>query len=126
MKNKILMSFLTIFLFAGCNTSQDLKIHYLKEGKICNEDILLNFIDKDGNIQSSYIDTVKFSYLDSVSYPDMNPDREKRFTTPYALDFSKKINPYSPEYYTAYTIHNIVKVIEYYNHLLDNKIDFNS
>ncbi|GAB1418388.1 hypothetical protein MASR2M12_11780 [Bacteroidales bacterium] len=103
-----------------------MEIHYLKDGKLRSELIPLNFIDKDGIINSGYIDTVKFSYLDSISYPDMNPDHEKRFTTPYTLDFSKKISPYSPEYFTAYAIHNIINVIEYYNRLFDNKIDFNS
>lgn len=124
--NSVLYLTISLLLIAGCKpTSRNLEIYYLKEGKICNENILLDFIDKDGNIQSPYIDTVKFSYLDSLSYPDMNPDRDEYHTTPYALDFSKKIETYSPEYYCVYTVYNIVKVIEYYNHLFDNKIDFN-
>lgn len=126
-QNFIFSVTISFLLIIACRpTSRSLEIHYLKDGKLCSENIPLDFIDKNGNVNSPYIDTVKFSYLDSISYPDMNPDRDKRFTTPYALNFSKKINPCSPEYYTAYAIHNIIKVIEYYNSLFDNKIDFNS
>ena len=64
--------------------------------------------------------------MDSISYPDMDPDHDKRYTAQGALDFSKKIEPYSPEYYSAYAAYNIIKVIEYYNRLFDNKIDFNT
>lgn len=120
------MSFLIIFGFAGCKASRDLEIYYLKDGELFNEKIPLTFIDKDGSIFSSYIDTVKFSYLDSVSYPDLNPDRDTHYTTSHTLNFSSKIKPYSPEYYAAYTVHNIIKVIEFYNRLFDNRIDFNS
>ena len=56
----------------------------------------------------------------------MNPDHYEKHTTPIALNFSKKIEPYSPEYYSIYTVYNITKVIEYYNRLFENKIDFNS
>lgn len=129
MKKNSLTIYLAIsfLLVTGCQpASCNLEIHYLKDGKLCSENIPLSFIDKDGNICSSNIDTIKFSYLDSISYPDKNPDHEKRFTTPYKLDFSKEVVLYSPEYYAAYTIHNIVKVMEYYNSLFDNKIDFNS
>ena len=118
---------IALLLFASCTpTSRNLEVHYLKEGKLCSENISLDFIDKDGKIRSPYIDTVKFSYLDSLTYPDMNPDHDKRYTTPGVLDFSKQIKPYSPEYYCAYSVYNIIKVIEYYNRLFDNKIDFNS
>jgi hypothetical protein len=56
----------------------------------------------------------------------MNPDRVNTHTTPYSLDFSKKIEPYSAEYYSAYSVYNIINVIEYYNRVFENKIDFNS
>ena len=124
-----LVFYLTVclLLIVGCKpTSRNMEVYYLKDGKLCSENILLDFIDKDGNICSPYIDALKFSYLDSLSYPDMNPDHGQKHTTPGILDFSKKITPYSPEYYCAYTIHNIIKVIEYYNRLFENKIDFNT
>jgi len=107
-------------------TSRNLEVYYLKEGKLCSENILFDFIDKDGKIHSPYIDTLKFSYLDSLTFPCMNPDHYKEYTTPCVLDFSKKIAPYSPEYYCAYTVYNIIKVIEYYSRLFENKIDFNT
>ena len=129
MKSKNLVLYLTIslLLVAGCKpTSRNMEVYYLKDGKLCSENIVLDFIDKDGNICSPYIDALEFSYLDSLSYPDMNPDNAKKYTTLGTVDFSKKITPYSYEYYCAYTIHNIIKVIEYYNRLFDNKIDFNA
>jgi hypothetical protein len=129
MKHKNLILHLTVILLliVSCKpSSRDLTIHYLKEGKLCTANILLDFIGKDGNIHSPYIDTVKFSHLDSVSYPDMNPDHTEYHTTSYALNFQKKIESYSPEYYSAYSIYHIVKVIEYYNRLFDDKIDFNT
>jgi len=124
---KISVMAIALSLFAACTpTSQKLEVHYLKEGKLCNEKISLDFIDKDGKICSPYIDTLKFSYLDSLTYPNMDPDHYEKHTREAALDFSKKIEPYSPEYYSAYSIYNIIKVIEYYNRLFDNKIDFNT
>ena len=128
MKNKNLLLCLTISLLfiVGCTSdSRNLEVQYLKEGKLCSEKIPLDFI-KNGQICSPYIDTVKFSYLDSLTYPNMNPDHYKKYTTPVTLDFSKKIEPYSPEYYSAYIVYNIIKTIEYYNRLFGNKIDFNS
>lgn len=129
MKKKNIISYITIsfILIIGCQpVSRNMEIHYLKGGELHSENIPLDFIDKNGNVNSLYIDTLKFSYLDSISYPDKNPDQEKRFTTSYKLNFSKKIDPYSPEYYAAFTAYNIIRVIEYYNGLFENKIDFNS
>ena len=97
----------------------------MKEGVLHSEIIPLDFIDKNGNINSPYIDTIKFSYLDSLSFIDMNPDNEKLYSTPHKLDFSKKIKTYSPEYYSIYTIYNTTRAMEYYNKLFDDKIDFN-
>jgi hypothetical protein len=126
--NKNLTAILAAMLFfSACSeTKRTLEVHYLKEGKLCSEVIDIDFIGKDGSINSPYIDTVLFSYLDSINYPDMNPDRRETFTSPRSLDFTKTIKPYSPEYYCAYTMYNIIKDIEYYNRLFDNKIDFNS
>ncbi|MDR3226869.1 MAG: hypothetical protein LBT56_04265 [Prevotellaceae bacterium] len=116
---------IVIFLFMNCSEKKrTLEVHYLKEGTLCNEIISIDFIDKNGKINSPYIDTIKFSYLDSIGYPEMNPDKSVTYTKAYPLDFSKKIEPYSPEYYCAYTLYNIIKSIEYYNKLFDNKINF--
>lgn len=118
--------FITSFLTNCDNKSKTIDVNYLKEGVLCTETIPLDFIDENGKIVSKYIDTIKFSYLDSIAFIDNNPDRLKVYSTPAPLDFTKKIEPYSPEYYMAYTVFNIIKVIEYYNQLFDNKIDFNS
>lgn len=121
---------LTLILFGlfltSCNNNNTIDVNYLKEGLLCTETIPLDFIDENGEIVSEYIDSVKFSYLDSLAYIENNPDEQKIYSTPIALDFTKKIKPYSPEYYMAYTAFNVAKVIEYYNQLFDNKIDFNS
>ncbi|MDR1347462.1 MAG: hypothetical protein LBJ63_03395 [Prevotellaceae bacterium] len=126
MKKMLLFSAIAL-LFIGCSTKSDtLKVNYICEGILCSEVISLDFIGDDNRIRSPYIDSVGFCYLDSLSYPDNNPDHYTQYTTPYKLDFSKTIEPYSQEYYCAYTVHNIIKVIEYYNRLFDNKIDFNA
>ncbi|MEA5129786.1 MAG: hypothetical protein VB074_16540 [Proteiniphilum sp.] len=122
----ILFASFTFFLTNCDNKSKAIDVNYLKEGVLCTETIPLDFIDESGKIVSKYIDSVKFSYLDSIAFTDNNPDRLKVYSTPAPLDFTKKIEPYSPEYYMAYTVFNIIKVIEYYNGLFDNKIDFNS
>ncbi|MDR1199589.1 MAG: hypothetical protein LBK94_11385, partial [Prevotellaceae bacterium] len=126
MKKTVLFSTIALF-FVGCSTESDtLKVNYLREGVLCSEVISLDFIGDDNRIRSPYIDSVGFGYLDSLSYPDNNPDHYETHITPYELNFSKKIEPYSPEYYTAYTVYHIIKVIEYYNRLFDNRIDFNA
>jgi hypothetical protein len=126
-KRTLVTAAVSVLLFAGCNTKSDtLKVNYLQEGVLCSEVISLDFIGNDNTIHSPYIDSVGFCYLDSLSFPDKNPDHDTQHTTPYKLDFSKTIEPYSPEYYCAYTVHHISKVIDYYNRLFDNKIDFNA
>jgi hypothetical protein len=117
---------LTITCFIACmQPVQKLETHYLKEGKLCHENIAIDFIDKAGNVRSPYIDTVKFGYLNSLSFPENNANHYETNTTTHRLDFSKKIKPYSPEYYSVYSLYHIIKVIEYYNDLFDYKIDFN-
>ena len=117
--------FIVLFLTLSCSKNRNLELFYMKESVLHSEIISLDFIDKNGNINTPYIDTLKFSYLDSLSFIDMNPDNVKQFSTPHKLDFSKKIELYSPEYYSIYTIYNTTKAMEYYNKLFDNKIDFN-
>ena len=117
--------FIVLFFTLSCSKNRNLELFYMKEGVLHSEIISLDFIDKNGNINTPYIDTLKFNYLDSLNFIDMNPDNVKQFSTPYKLDFSKKIELYSPEYYSIYTIYNTTKAMEYYNKLFDNKIDFN-
>ncbi len=123
---QILLVFSTLFLLSGCKNQDYLNVNYIKNQKEYTETIKLDFISKNGDIISPYIDSVKFGYLDSLSFPDNNPDHQKPNITYKPLNFKKKIEPYSPEYYTAYTIYNIQKALDYYNQLFDNKIDFNS
>jgi hypothetical protein len=126
-KRNLVTAAVSVLLFVGCSTKSDtLKVNYIREGVLCSEVISLDFIGDDNKIHSPYIDSVGFCYLDSLSYPGNNPDRYETHITPYKLNFSKKIEPCSPEYYTAYTVYHIIKVIEYYNRLFDNKIDFNA
>ncbi|SHF67823.1 hypothetical protein SAMN05444274_107154 [Mariniphaga anaerophila] len=118
---------LSAFLFfGGCKNQDYLNVNYIKNQKEYTEKIKLDFISKNGDIISPYIDSVKFGYLDSLSFPDNNPDNQQSNITYKPLDFNKKIEPCSPEYYAAYTIYNIQKDLDYYNRLFDNKIDFNS
>lgn len=127
-KNSLIVLFISVLFFiSSCSTNnqtQTLEVHYLKEGVLHNEAISLNFISPDGKFSSPYIDTLRFCRLDSISFINNHPDHLEQHTTPVALDFSKKIEPYSPEYYSAYTVYYTSKAIEYYNRLFENKIDF--
>ncbi len=99
---------------------------YMKDGKNHKANIVCNFISKDGNIQSEYINEVKFGYLDSISFPSGDPDNMVSHISYRTLNFKKEISTYSPEYYAIFAIHHIHKAINYYNTLFDDKIDFNS
>lgn len=124
LKQTIVFS-LIVFIFLACaNKNKTLEVNYLKEGVIHKDTIPLDFIDENGKISTPYIDTVRFCILDSISYPDMNSDNMTPHTTTVQLNFSKSIKSYSTEYYSAYTTYNIIKAIEYYNEIFDNKIDF--
>ena len=127
MKKSFLIFITTILLtgFVSCNKKgvSTLEVSYLREGKLTKENISLDFI-QNGRIISDYIDTVRFSLLDSLSFYD--GEKYEVYSTPVTLDFTQKIEPYSPEYYTAYTLYHILRAINYYNDLFDNKIDFNS
>ena len=127
MRHNLLCLIVVLLVISSCTpTSRKMELIYLRDSELYTETITLDFIDKDGNIHSPYIDAVKFGFLDSVSFKNMNPDRMVTHITPYILDFSKKIKPYSPEYYCIYTVYYINKAIEYYNYLFHGKIDFNS
>lgn len=110
---------------ASC-TQNKIEVAYLKDSREYKETVSIDFISDNGTIVSPYLESVKFGYLDSISFPDGNPDNMQAHISYQPLNFTKCIEPYSPEYYAVYTIHNIHKVIEYYNSLFDNKIDFNS
>lgn len=123
--NRIYTFGIILLLLIGCRKNK-LDVTYFKDGEKCKETIDLSFISKNGNINSAYIDSIRFGYLDSISFPDGNPDNMKSYISYHPLDFKNEIKPCSPEYYAAYTIYNIEKVIKYYNNLFENKIDFNS
>ncbi len=121
----IYISLIIILGLSSCETKKT-EFVYKKDGKKHIENISYNFISEAGKIQSKYINDIKFGYLDSISFPDNNPDKMLSHISYKPLDFSKKITLYSPEYYAIFTILHIHKVINYYNKLFDNKIDFNS
>lgn len=125
--NRLIILIVAIALsLTSCSNHNVLEVVYLKDGREHKEMVSLDFISENGSIISPYIESVKFGYLDSISFPDGNPDNMEAHISYHPLDFTKKIEQNSPEYYAVYTIHNIHKVIEYYNLLFDNKIDFNS
>jgi hypothetical protein len=126
MKKRKILVLLTLLFSSHLLFSQNVKINYTREGKLVSEKIKVNFIDNKGFIKTPHIDSVKFSIIDSVTYRNYNPDRQIVYSQPVNLNFNKKIQPYSPEYYTVFTVFNIEKTINYYNALFDNKIDFNS
>ncbi len=122
----IIATLLLITVISCSSRNSNLSVTYLKEGQLTTEVIPLDFIDEGGAIVSPYINSVSFAYLDSVVYLNNHPDSDQIFSTAVKLDFKKPIKQYSPEYYSAYAIHNIIKAVEYYNRLFDNRIDFNS
>lgn len=119
---------LTLFIFSSCTSKEEkeLKVSYLKEKQIKQLHIPFSIIAGKDKLKSKHIESVKCSLLDSIVFINNNPDQEELYTTPIALDFTKKIEQHSPEYYTIYIVHSIDKAIEYYNKLFDNKLDFNS
>ena len=114
-----------IISFTGCKQNK-INVAYLKDSQEYKEVVCLDFISNNGTIVSPYIESVKFGYLDSISFPDGNPDNMEVHVSYQPLNFTKRIEPYSPEYYAAYSIYNIHKTIKYFNSLFDNKINFNS
>ena len=114
-----------VLLLMSC-TQNKIEVTYLKDSQEHKEMVYLDFISNNGAIVSPYIESVKFGYLDSISFRDGDPDNMESHISYKPLNFKKCVESYSPEYYTVYAIHNIHKVIEYYNSLFDNKIDFNS
>lgn len=111
--------------FSSC-TQNKIEVAYLKDGREYKETVHIDFISDSGTIVSPYVESIKFGYLDSISFPDGNPDNMETHISYQPLNFTKHIEPYSPEYYAVYTIHAIHKVIEDYNSLFENKIEFNS
>lgn len=111
--------------FTSC-TRNKIAVDYLKDSHKYKESVRIDFISDSGTIVSPYIESIKFGYLDSISFPRGNPDNMEVHISYHPLNFTKRIESYSPEYYAVYTIHNIHRVIKYYNLLFDNKIDFNS
>ncbi len=119
------VSMIIIGGLSSCETKKT-EFIYKKDGKNHIENISCDFVSEAGKIQSKYINDIKFGYLDSISFPDNNPDKMVSHISYKPLDFSKEITLYSPEYYAIFAIFHIHKVVDYYNRLFDNKIDFNS
>ena len=114
-------------LLCGCSKPNTVELLYLKGGKTYQKKILADdYLNQDKKIQTQYIDSVRFSILDSISFENNNPDNDIEYSTPVKLDFSKKIERYSPEYYTLATVYYTNKAENYYNSVFDGKIDFNS
>ncbi len=121
----ICFSVIIILIFSSCKSSQNGFV-YKKDGKKYKDNISCDFISKNGNLKSAYVSNIKFGYLDSISFPENNPDNMISHISYKPLNFNKKTAMYSPEYYAIFTVHHIHKVIDYYNYLFNNKIDFNS
>ncbi len=127
MRQKLLVFLLLgLSIFGACTSGHRLGVRYLDRGRLRTETIPTDFIDARGGIVSPHIRSVKFSRLDSVDFPGNNPDRMKIHSTAIELDFTRPIARYSPEYYTAYTVHHVEKAIAYYNGLFEGRIDFNA
>jgi hypothetical protein len=117
----------TVIMLTSCgNSNTTLEVHYLKEGKLLSETIKVDVINDRGEIRTPWIDSLTFARFDSLNYENGNPDRPHLFSTPLKLDFSKKIETYSPEYYAVYTAHFVGKAIDYYNSLFGGRIDFDA
>lgn len=113
-------------MLAGCSHQNTIELLYKKEGKIHGEEIVVNhYLNQEKRISTFYIDSVKFSVLDSISFQDENPDKIIDYSSPVELRFENKIELNSPEYYAIATAHYTSKSINYYNSVFDGKIDFN-
>lgn len=124
-RKTIYVSVIIILGLSSCKSPQKGFI-YKKDGKKHKDNISCDCITKNGNLQSAYISDIKFGYLDSISFPNNNPDNMISYISYKPLNFNKKTAMYSPEYYAIFALYHIHKVINYYNYLFDNKIDFNS
>lgn len=118
---------LLILLAAGrANGLDRLETSYWKEGKIVNERIDIGFMDRNGRISNRYIAAITFSRLDSISIENGNPNRISKHATPLSLDFSKKVKKHSREYYSLYAGHHIIRALDYYSALFEDRLDFNA
>jgi len=99
----------------------------VKNGEKYYETIFIDdYLDKNKKIKTAFIDSVKFSVLDSVFFTkDRNIEDFIDFSQPVDLHFDKEIEPFSPEYYSIAIVHFITQSINYYNSLFNNKINFN-
>ena len=119
--------FITLFvvLISGCSKQNTVNLNYVKNGNTYTEEIIVSdYLNQDNRIQTPYIDSLEFSILDSISFEDDNPDKIVDYSTTLKLNFNKKIQPYSPEYYSIATAHYVTKCINYYSSVFDEKIDF--
>ncbi|NPA37346.1 MAG: hypothetical protein GXO47_10910 [Chlorobi bacterium] len=108
-------------------TGKKLKILCVKNGKEYYETITPDdYLDNNKKIRTTFIDSVKFSVLDSVAFvKNRNIEDFTDYSRPVKLDFDKGIEPFSPEYYSLAVAHFITKSINYYDSLFNHKINFN-
>lgn len=114
---------ITFLLCLGCSNRSVLKLPYIKESKTLQEKINLHDYP---NLFSPFIDSIKFGYLDSISFENGNPNRMRVHNALIKLNFKKTVKKYSPEYYALGTAYFTTKSMSYYTNLFRQKIDFNT
>ena len=125
MKNKVIRFFiLGPLLFFACTQNPSLKIIYPSEGNRIQEMIILNDYIASNSIHNACIDSIRFGLLDSIWFEYNDPDQLHFYQTRIKLDFTKEIQPYSPEYYAVFTGYFVSKAIRYYDKLFQGKINF--
>lgn len=124
---RVIIVSIVALLSVSCSTANIIDVRIIREGKTLKNSIQIgDLLDSHYQVSNHFIDAVSFAVLDSISFKDNNPDRIIVHSTPESLDFSKKIKPYSPEYYSIATAYYTTKCMNYYELLFGNKIKFNS
>lgn len=88
-RKTIYVSVIIILGLSSCKSPQKGFI-YKKDGKKHKDNISCDCITKNGNLQSAYISDIKFGYLDSISFPNNNPDNMISYISYKPLNFNKK------------------------------------
>lgn len=121
-----ILLFATLFLtLVSCSSPDKVYLKHVREGITYTEVIAVSkYLNQANRIQTPHIDSLEFSILDSISFMDNDPEKIIDHSSTLRLNFNKKIQPYSPEYYSIATAHYVTKGINYYNSVFDGKIDF--